>query len=147
MPVVGVGCRLSVVGPSIRHGVAATITFQRNRKELAITSPPQFTIEKARDVGSTVGVDWDVCGFSVESFQAGLTAEYERALASPDLDASDIAAGARRASAHLFDFPNYYTQQDILEAAYDEYYAERTELIVTTYVDESTAPELPTTDL
>lgn len=122
------------------------ITFCTTRKESAITARPDFTIEKARDLGSKVGVEWDACGFSVESFQVGLKAEYERALDSPELDASDITACARRASAHLFDFPNYYTQQDILEAAYDEYYAERTELIVSTSVDESTAPDAPTTD-
>jgi hypothetical protein len=56
-----------------------------------------------------------------------MTVEYERARRSADLDASDTIACAQRASARLFEFPDYYTQQDMLEAAYDEYWAERTD--------------------
>ena len=97
------------------------------RKESAITETPRFTIEHAREAGSKVGVQWDACGFTVESLQAGMTVEYERARRSADLDASDTIACAQRASARLFEFPDYYTQQDMLEAAYDEYWAERTD--------------------
>lgn len=63
----------------------------------------------------------------MEAFQTGLHIEYDRALQANDLDASDVIACARRASAHLFDFPDYYTQQDRLEAAYDEFWSERTD--------------------
>jgi hypothetical protein len=92
-----------------------------------MTETPHITLEDAREVGTTVGVNWDSCGFSVETFQAGMNVEYQRALRTTELDASDTIACAQRVSAHLFDFPNYYTQQDMLEAAYDEYWAERTD--------------------
>jgi hypothetical protein len=86
---------------------------------------PQYTLEEARAAGTSVGVDWATCGFSDRAFQAGMCVEYERAVRSPDLDPNDALAAATRAQANLFEFPDYYTPEDMLEAAYDEYWSER----------------------
>ena len=58
-----------------------------------------------------------------------MTVEYAASHADRPMARSphDTIACAQRASARLFEFPDYYTQQDMLEAAYDEYWAERTD--------------------
>lgn len=90
-----------------------------------MTTTPYYSIEQARDAGIAVGVDWDSCGFTQEGFRAGMCVERERALRDDSLDAGDLVATAERVHENLFQFPDYYTEQDMLEAAYDEYWSER----------------------
>lgn len=92
---------------------------------MIIAATPRYTLEEAREAGTSVGVDWATCGFTDRAFQAGMCVEYERAVRSPELDPTDFLAAATRASTNLFEFPDFYTQQDMLEAAYDEYWSER----------------------
>ncbi len=90
-----------------------------------MTTTPYYTISEAKEAGAAVGVDWNTCAFTLEDFRAGMCVERERALRDEELDAGDIAATAQRVSTNLFAFPEYYTEQDMLEAAYDEYWSER----------------------
>lgn len=86
---------------------------------------PHFTLDQARAYGTQVGIDWETCGFTDSQFQSGMCVERERSIRFPDTSSSSPVEIAEKVHANLFEFPDYYTEQDMLEAAYDEYWSER----------------------
>jgi hypothetical protein len=92
-----------------------------------MANAPHYTLEDAVATGTEVGIDWSTCGFTPKAFQAGMHVEYERALrdGSCGPEGPDPLVCATKAAKNLFEFPDYYTEQDMLEAAYDEYWSER----------------------
>jgi hypothetical protein len=87
---------------------------------------PHFTVEEARVHGASVGIDWDKAAFSDDEFRRAMCIEYECALEDPDTTLTPQQT-ARVVVKNLFEFPDFYTREDMLEAAYDVYWSERTD--------------------
>jgi hypothetical protein len=94
-----------------------------------MANAPHYSLDDAVATGTAVGVDWATCGFTPEAFQAGMHVEHERAVrdGSSGPGGPDPLVTAEKAATNLFEFPDYYTEKDMLEAAYDEYWSERTD--------------------
>ena len=71
-----------------------------------------FTSDEAREVGTTIGIDWASAPFDVEQFRAGMDVELEHGLRDPatDVTHSDPVTTGKIALAHLNEFPDYYTR-------------------------------------
>lgn len=71
-----------------------------------------FSVEEAREIGETLGIDWARCPFGVEQFLMGLGVELEHGRRDPETDVThdDPIATGRMALAHLNEFPDYYTR-------------------------------------
>jgi hypothetical protein len=71
-----------------------------------------FSIEDARKIGETLGVDWASSPFNVEQFLAGLKIELEHGQRDPQTDVThdDPITTGKIALAHLNEFPDYYTR-------------------------------------
>jgi hypothetical protein len=88
---------------------------------------PHFSLEEATLEGSAIGIKWDEVAFTCDDFQRAMCIERERALRDPTIPVVDAEQTAKLVAKNLFEFPDYYTREDILEAAYDEYWSERTD--------------------
>lgn len=88
---------------------------------------PHFSLPEAAAQGKSIGIDWREADFSQEEFQRAMCIEYQCALDDPEVPAPSPQETARAVVKNLFEFPDYYQRQDILEAAYDEYWSERTD--------------------
>ena len=86
---------------------------------------PYFSVEEATLEGINIGIKWDQVGFTCDDFQRAMCLERQRALEDPDVAVLDAEDTARLVAKNLFAFPNFYTESDMLEAAYDEYWSER----------------------
>jgi hypothetical protein len=53
--------------------------------------------------------------------------EFQCALEDAEMPTPTPGQTAKAVVKNLFDFPDYYRREDILEAAYDEYWSERTD--------------------
>ncbi|HEV8339987.1 MAG TPA: DUF5661 family protein [bacterium] len=74
-----------------------------------------FTVEEARRVGATLGVDWQ--DFDVEQLRMGMDVELEHGLADPETNVTDddeLLTG-KIALAHLREFPDYYDRLSRME--------------------------------
>jgi hypothetical protein len=71
-----------------------------------------FSIEEARKIGETLGIDWASSPFDVEQFLAGLRVELEHGRRDPQTDVThnDPITTGKIALAHLNEFPDYYTR-------------------------------------
>jgi hypothetical protein len=71
-----------------------------------------FSIEEARKIGETLGINWASSPFDVEQFLAGLRVELEHGRRDPQTDVThnDPITTAKIALAHLNEFPDYYTR-------------------------------------
>ena len=69
-----------------------------------------FTLEQAREIGATLGIEWD--RFDVEQFWLGLEVELEHGLHDPatDVTGNDPILTGKIALAHLNEFADYYTR-------------------------------------
>jgi Protein of unknown function (DUF5661) len=66
-----------------------------------------FTAKDAREIGESIGIDWDASPFDVEQFREGLHVELEHGLRDPETNVTDddrIVTG-KIARAHLNEFP------------------------------------------
>ena len=78
---------------------------------------PHFTIDRAREIGTAIGIDWQTAPFDVEQFRAGMEVELEHGLSSALTNVTDddpIVTG-KIALAHLNEFPDYYTRLERME--------------------------------
>jgi hypothetical protein len=76
-----------------------------------------FTLEEARRVGESIGIDWATAPFDTEQFRMGMDVELEHGLHDPTTNVTDddaIVTG-KIALAHLNEFPDYYTRLDRME--------------------------------
>jgi hypothetical protein len=79
----------------------------------------QFTIEDARRIGATIGIDWAASPFEPTQFLLGLSVELEHGARDPDTNVTDddeLVTG-RIAWAHLKEIADYYTRLKAMEAA------------------------------
>jgi hypothetical protein len=74
------------------------------------------SIEEAKRVGDTIGVDWD--RFDLEQFRAGMDVEYEHGSHDPQTDVTqdDPIVTGKIALAHMKEFPDYYERLERMEA-------------------------------
>ncbi len=76
-----------------------------------------FTIDEARSVGKTIGIDWTSAAFDVEQFRMGMDVELEHGLHDvlTNVTDSDPIVTGKIALAHLNEFPDYYTRLERME--------------------------------
>ncbi len=76
-----------------------------------------FTVDEARAVGESIGIDWASAPFDVEQFRMGMDVELEHGvhdLATNVTDSDPVVTG-KIALAHLNEFPDYYTRLERME--------------------------------
>lgn len=75
-----------------------------------MTAKQHFTLDQARQIGETLGIDWS--RFDVEQFRMGLDVELEHGLHDPSTNVTgdDPIVTGKIALAHLNEFPDYYTR-------------------------------------
>lgn len=80
-----------------------------------MSAKEHFTIEQAREIGDTLGIDWTQ--FDVEQFRKGLDVELEHGRHDPatDVTGDDPILTGKIALAHLNEFPDYYTRLEKME--------------------------------
>lgn len=78
----------------------------------------RFSVEDARRIGETIGIDWSKSKFDVEQFRAGLHVELEHGSRDPSTDVThdDPIVTGKIALAHLNEFPDYYIRLEKMEA-------------------------------
>src|SRR5687767_8510974 len=87
-----------------------------------MTARKTFTTEEARQIASTLGIDWSRVSYDVEQFRMGLDVELEHGLADPVTNVTDddpVLTG-KIALAHLNELPDYYTRLVEMEANADQ---------------------------
>ena len=77
-----------------------------------VTGPTSFTVDEARQVGESIGIDWTSALFDVEQFRMGMEVELEHGLHDlfTNVTDSDPVVTGKIALAHLKEFPDYYTR-------------------------------------
>ena len=90
---------------------------------MAIARP--VSAEEARDVGSTLKIDWTKV--DLEQFRHGLEIEFEHGARDPETNVTTdaLVLTGRIAWAHLKEFADYYARLDKLEAEAVAYWASR----------------------
>ena len=85
----------------------------------------RISAEEARNVGSTLKVDWSKV--DPEQFRRGLEVELEHGARDPETNVTndDLTLTGKIAWAHLKEFADYYTRLDKLEEEADAYWASR----------------------
>ena len=80
-----------------------------------MTSKKQFTLEEAKKIGESLGIDWSE--FNVEQYRMGLDVEMEHGTvdAHTNVTNDDPIMTGKIALAHLNEFPDYYTRLDKME--------------------------------
>ena len=73
------------------------------------------TVEEARRVGDTIGVDWRV--YDLEQLRLGMDVELEHGSRDPQTDVThdDPVTTGKIALAHMKEFPDYYERLDRME--------------------------------
>ena len=85
----------------------------------------QFTINDAKHIGATLGIDWQQV--DIEQFRRGIEVEFEHGLCDPETDVTrdDLNLTGKIAWAHLKEYSDYYTRLDKLEAEAKAYWGAR----------------------
>ena len=80
-----------------------------------MTSKKHFTVEEAKRIGESMGIDWSK--FDVEQYKMGLDVELEHGLVDPHANVTndDPIITGKIALAHLNEFPDYYTRLEKME--------------------------------
>jgi hypothetical protein len=84
----------------------------------SVTERTSFTVDEARGVGESIGIDWASAAFDLEQFRMGMDVELEhgrRDLSTNVTDSEPVVTG-KIALAHLNEFPDYYTRLAAMEA-------------------------------
>ena len=83
----------------------------------------RISFDKARQIGETLDIDWNK--FDVEQFRMGLEVELEHGTIVPTTNVTndDLILTGKIASAHLNEFPDYYTRLAKMEAEADIFWA------------------------
>jgi hypothetical protein len=77
-----------------------------------------FSLDEAREIADTIGIDLTTEPFTLEEFRSGLDVELEHGLRDPttNVTGDDPIVTGRIALAHLHELPDYYTRLDTMEA-------------------------------
>jgi hypothetical protein len=83
----------------------------------------RISIDTAKQIGNTLGIDWNK--FDVEQFRMGLEVELEHGTKDPKTNVTndDLLLTGKIASAHLNEFPDYYTRLAKMEEEADKFWA------------------------
>ena len=83
----------------------------------------RFSLDKAKQIGDALGIDW--YKFDVEQFWMGLEVELEHGTIDPktNITNDDLLLTGKIASAHLNEFPDYYTRLAKMEEGADIFWA------------------------
>jgi DNA-directed RNA polymerase alpha subunit len=83
----------------------------------------RFSSDKAKQIGDALGIDW--CKYDVEQFRMGLEVELEHGFIDPKTNVTndDPLFTGKIASAHLNEFPDYYTRLAKMEEEADIFWA------------------------
>jgi hypothetical protein len=75
----------------------------------------EFTTDEARQIGDTIGVDWNK--YDLEQFRMGLAIELEHGADDPEINVTngDPIMTGKIAWAHLKEIPDYYTRLEKME--------------------------------
>jgi hypothetical protein len=92
--------------------------MSRTREEIQMTAKSHFTVEQAREIGESIGIDWTTSPFDAEQLRAGMDVELEHGLHDPETDVTgnDPVVTAKIAWAHLKEFADYYIRLAKMEA-------------------------------
>jgi hypothetical protein len=82
----------------------------------------RISFDKAKQIGESLGIDW--MKFDVEQFWMGLEVELEHGTIDPKTNVTndDFLLTGKIASAHLNEFPDYYTRLAKMEEEADKYW-------------------------
>ena len=77
-----------------------------------------FSIDEARAIADTIGIDLATATFTLEEFRSGLDVELEHGHRDPatNITGDDPVITGRIALAHLHELPDYYTRLRAMEA-------------------------------
>ena len=77
-----------------------------------------FSLDDARAIAGTIGIDLASAPFTLEEFRSGLDVELEHGRRDPstNVTADDPLITGRIALAHLKELPDYYTRLRAMEA-------------------------------
>ena len=77
-----------------------------------IEEKQQFSLDKAKQIGDALGIDWS--RYEIEEFRRGLEAELEHGVRDPTkkITQEGLLFTGKIAWAHLNDNPHYYTRFD-----------------------------------
>jgi hypothetical protein len=80
-----------------------------------MTEARRTTIDEARRVGDSIGIDWSK--FDLEEFRAGMAVEFEHGSHDPQTDVTgdDPIVTGKIALAHMKEFPDYYERLGRME--------------------------------
>lgn len=75
----------------------------------------QFSTKRAREIGDSIGIDWNK--IDIEQFRMGLSVELEHGSHDPETNVigSDYKKAGKIAWAHLKEMPDYYTRLKKME--------------------------------
>lgn len=81
-----------------------------------MSSTRKITLEEARSVGTTIGIDW--AKVDLEQFRRGLEVELEHGTQDPETNVTgdDLMLTGKIAWAHLKEITDYYTQLARMES-------------------------------
>jgi hypothetical protein len=83
----------------------------------------RFSFDKAKQIGDALDIDWKM--FDVEQFRMGLEVELEHGRIDPKTNVTndDPFLTGKITSAHLNEFPDYYTRLAKMEQEADQFWA------------------------
>lgn len=86
-------------------------------REAVLPAKKSFTLEEAKDIAKTLGIDFRKAGFDAEQYRMGLDTELEHGRRNPLTNVSndDPIVTGKIALAHLMEFPDYYTRLNRME--------------------------------
>ncbi|NCN95952.1 MAG: hypothetical protein GW928_00420 [Rhodoferax sp.] len=76
-----------------------------------------YTTEEAKEVASTIGINWDTVKFDLEQFTNGMNVEAEHGKNDPETNVTndDPIITGKIAWAHLKEFADYYIRLEKME--------------------------------
>ncbi len=99
----------------------------------------EFTLEEARAIGETLGIDW--AAVDAEQFRIGLAIELEHGGVDPSTNITDdnLVLTGKIALAHLNEYPDYYTRLRKLEEEAEAFWKDGRPSDEPPMIDETTA--------
>ena len=96
---------------------------RKEKIENYLMEKEHFSFDKAKQIGDALGIDWNK--YEVEQFRMGLEVELEHGTRDPKTNVTndDPLLTGKIASAHLNEFPDYYTRLAKMEEEADEFWA------------------------
>jgi len=76
-----------------------------------------YSENEARDVSSKIGINWDLVGFDLAQFTAGMNVEAEHGAHDPETNVTndDPVITGKIAWAHLKEINDYYDRLEVME--------------------------------